>query len=94
MDNIRDILPIGSVVMLEGAKRPIMIFGVMQSNSETKIDYDYIGVIYPEGNLGGKSQLLFNHKDIKEVLFKGFETEDRKMFVDKLAEYYEKQVQK
>ena len=85
---IKELLPIGSVVLLEEGKKKLMIFGVKQTDNETEKEYDYIGVLYPEGSLGEKGQFLFNHQDIKEVVFKGFEDEERTSFLEHLAEYY------
>ncbi|SFL09986.1 protein of unknown function [Lachnospiraceae bacterium KH1T2] len=89
MTEIRELLPIGSIVWLKDAKRALMIFGVKQTNQETKVEYDYIGVLYPEGNLGVKSQFMFNHKDIEKVVFRGYEDTTRSAFVDNLEKYYE-----
>lgn len=88
--NIKELLPIGSVIWLKEANRPLMIFGIKQSNLETKEEYDYIGVLYPEGNMGTESQFLFQHKDIEKVLFRGYETEEREVFIQKLEEFYQK----
>ena len=86
---IKDLLPIGSVVMLKEATKPLMIFGIKQIAVEDEtIEYDYIGVFYPEGNMGNEMQFLFNHEDIVEVLFKGYETEERQEFLDAIAEAY------
>ena len=85
---VKDLLPIGSVIWLRDSKHPLMIFGVKQQNLETKQEYDYIGVLYPEGNLGGESQFMFMHKDIERVLFRGFEDESRTEFIEKLSEFY------
>lgn len=85
---ISELLPIGSVVLLENAKKSLMIFGVKQSDLETDIEYDYIGVLYPEGNMGTESQFLFNHADIREVLFRGYETEERADFLKNAEEFY------
>ena len=42
---IKDLLPIGTVVMLKNAKKPLMIFGIKQLASEKPDDeYDYTGV--------------------------------------------------
>lgn len=86
---IEELLPIGSVIWLKEAKRPLMIFGIKQTNMDTKEDYDYIGVLYPEGNMGTDSQFLFQHKDIERVEFRGYENEEREVFIQKLAEFYE-----
>lgn len=86
---IKDLLPIGSVVMLKNAKKPLMIFGIKQLASEKPDEeFDYIGVLYPEGNMGSQFQYLFNHEDIVEVLFTGYETEERKQFLNELSKVY------
>ena len=88
---IKDLLPVGSVVMLEGGEKRLMIFGVKQTDTVSESDfteYDYIGVMYPEGNVGIEYQFLFNHKDIAKVFFRGFEDDERQEFIEKLAESY------
>ena len=86
---IKDLLPIGSVVMLKNAKKPLMIFGIKQLASEKPDEeFDYIGVLYPEGNIGLQFQYLFNHADIEEVLFTGYETDERQKFLEDLAKVY------
>lgn len=87
---IEDLLPIGSIVWLTDAKRALMIFGVKQENADTHEEYDYIGVLYPEGNMGTDSQFLFMHKDIERVEFRGFEDSQRAEFISKLVTFYEK----
>lgn len=84
-------LPIGSVIWLKEAEKPLMIFGVKQSNMETNEEYDYIGVLYPEGNMGTDSQFLFQHKDIDRVEFRGFEDERREEFIQNLEAFYKEQ---
>lgn len=86
---IKDLLPIGSVVLLKEGKKKLMTFGVKQTDSNTKKEYDYIGVLYPEGNIGDGGQFLFNHDDIDEVFFNGYEDEERDTFIDNLAKYYD-----
>lgn len=85
---IKNLLPIGSIVLLEGGTKKLMIYGVKQIDSEDNVEYDYIGVVYPEGNMGKGTQFLFNHADIKEVIFKGFEDDERNTFIEKLDNYY------
>lgn len=86
---IRDLLPIGSVIMLREAKKAVMIYGIKQRDTEDpEKEYDYIGVLYPEGNIGPDFQYLFNHEDIVEVLFKGYETDELKEFLNTIAEAY------
>lgn len=86
---IRDLLPIGSVVMLKNAEKAVMIYGIKQLDADNPdLEYDYIGVLYPEGNIGENFQYLFNHEDIDRILFKGYETEELKTFLDTVAKAY------
>jgi len=85
---VKELLPIGTVVKLkEGVKR-VMIFGIKQTNETDSIEYDYIGVLYPEGNIGLEFQYLFNHGDIDQIYHRGFEDEEREHFIDELDKVY------
>ena len=87
--NIFDLLPIGSVVLLKGAEKRLMVYGVKQHDqSGNGKEYDYCGVLYPEGNVGGETTFLFNQDDIGLVLFRGYEDDERKVFLRNLNEYY------
>lgn len=90
MMNFNELLPIGSVVILKNAVKKLMIYGVGQTNQTDNKEYDYIGVMYPEGNMGEGSQFLFNHSDIDEVFFRGFDDAERTAFIGRLQKYYEK----
>lgn len=86
---IKDLLPIGTIVVLNDGTKPLMIFGIKQTDENgAGQEYDYIGVIYPEGNIGAQYQFLFNHADIKEILFRGYEDNARDSFLEKLEEVY------
>lgn len=87
--NVRELLPVGSVIRLRGAKRCLMIYGICQTESKTNKDYDYIGVIWPEGSIGAKTHVLFNHCDVEEVCFTGMDNEYRQEFIERLYQYYE-----
>lgn len=87
--NVKDLLPIGTVVLLKNGEKRLMIAGIKQMDTEddTK-EYDYYGVMYPEGHVGENFQYLFNHEDIAEIYFRGFEDEERAKFMDQLAKLY------
>ncbi len=88
-NNVRDLLPIGSVVLLKEGTKKAMIYGIKQVDKATDTEFDYLGVVYPEGNLGDGSQFFFNHDAIDQVFYRGYEDEERAAFVDKLAKYYD-----
>lgn len=90
-DAIKDLLPIGSVVILNKGSKPLMIYGVRQADAKaSEREYDYLGVLYPEGYFGEQMKFLFDRENIEEVLFRGYETPEREVFLQKLADFYEK----
>ena len=89
MNNVKELLPIGSVVVLKGGEKKLMIFGIKQTDQESQKDYDYIGVIYPEGNIGPGGQFFFNHDNISEVFFKGYSDHERDLFIERLYQHFE-----
>ena len=83
---IRDLLPIGSIVLLKEGEKKLMIIGIIQNDVEDmNKTYDYLGVLYPEGHIGNGFQYLFNHEDINEIIFHGFEDDERAEFISKLV---------
>ena len=82
---VKELLPIGSIVLLKDGEKRLMISGVLQSNPEGDGDtYDYLGFLYPEGHIGDQFQYLFNHEDIDNLIFRGYEDEERDEFLRKL----------
>lgn len=75
---MKEYLPVGSVVKLEGLKKKVIVMGIMQRNADKPDkEYDYMGVPYPEGFMGDGSVLLFDHSIISDVLFEGYTTPER-----------------
>ncbi len=85
-------LQIGSIVLLNGGNKKIMINGYCQVAQE-KPDkvFDYRGCPFPEGILDDKGVALFDASQIKEVCFEGFKNSDSIDFLDKLEMIIEKQ---
>lgn len=79
----KNLLPIGSVVLLKEGTKKLMIIGIkpVKEDEPNKI-YDYIGVVYPEGFLGNQYNFLFNHEDINDVVFTGYNNPERENFID------------
>ena len=76
------LLPVGTVVLLNGGKKKLVITGVLPTKEE-KV-YDYTGVTYPEGDFAGCMHFLFNHADIENVIFRGYEDKERESFLNLL----------
>ena len=80
-----DLLPIGSVVLLKNGMHKVMIIGIKPLRAEEpEVVYDYFAVMYPEGYLGGRTCFIFNHEDINDVVFRGYDNPERKAFMDYL----------
>jgi len=82
---MKALLPIGSVVLLNGGEKRLMIIGVAQTNPANGKEYDYIACLYPEGFVGPQSTYLFNHEDIHNVDAEGFTDDEHQSFRQKLA---------
>ena len=86
-------LPIGSVVLLKGGEKKVMITGFCSSavEDQSKV-YDYTGCIYPEGYLDFEQICLFDHEQIEKVFFEGYADEEEKEFKEILNEMLEAEV--
>ena len=72
-------LPVGSVCMLKGGQKAVMVVGYgIQPKENPNVVYDYLGALYPEGIVTMDQNMVFNHENIDRVLFKGYETEEQK----------------
>lgn len=92
---IKDLLPIGSVIIMKEGEQPLMIYGILQTDTRKSLlkksqEYDYVCVPYPQGNMGEGSSFFANHEDIEKILFRGFENEERDKFLNELSQLYEK----
>lgn len=94
--NIKDLLPIGTVVIMKDGEQTLMIYGMMQTDGngglfKKKKEYDYVCVPYPQGNMGEGSLFLINHEDIDKILFRGYDSEEREKFLNELSKMYNQQ---
>lgn len=71
-------LPLGSLVLLKGGSKRLMIYGRVQK-LPTGAEYDYLGCPYPEGFINPEKSFVFNHDAIEEVVHVGFSDEDEEM---------------
>lgn len=78
-------LPVGTVVLLKGGKKRVMIIGfcAMAKEREGKI-FDYCGCIYPEGLMASNQTCMFDHDQIEKVFYKGLVDEEETDFKNKL----------
>lgn len=83
-------LPIGTVVLLKGGKREIMITGycimpngdVYDKSGKVNLKegqiFDYGACLYPEGVQTSDQLFAFNHDQIAKICFRGYVTDDQK----------------
>jgi hypothetical protein len=88
--NWKKYLPIGTVLMLKGGSKRVMITGFVCNNQEDRKVYDYSGCLYPEGILSSNNTLLFNHDQIEKVDYLGYSDEEEKEFKKKLNDLLNK----
>ena len=83
----KEILPIGSVVLLKNSERKVMVMGLLQGNP-AHLDkvYDYCGCLYPEGYMDANNIFLFDEEQIEEICFKGFDAEEQAEFRNRVTE--------
>lgn len=87
---MKDLLPVGSVVLLKDATKKLMIIGILQVNPTEEKIYDYLGVPYPEGFVGADNNFLFNHENINDIIFKGYTNPERENFIKAMEAIYKK----
>lgn len=83
-------LPIGTVVLLKGGKKELMIMSycitpsgdVYDKNGKVEVGedamFDYGGCVYPEGMLTSDQLFAFNHDQIEKICYMGYETDKQK----------------
>lgn len=65
------LLPLGSVILLEGGEKRLIIVGRKQISTETEEEFDYAGVLFPEGYQNADNFYLFNHSNIESIFQMG-----------------------
>lgn len=79
-------LPIGSVVLLKGGDKRIMICGRIQAKDGEDAIYDYSACYYPEGIVDASSMFFFNRDAIETVYFLGFQDKEELDFRSKVLD--------
>ena len=95
-------LPIGTVLLLKGGKKEVMItsYCIFPTNIQIKDGkavkpdqkmYEYGGCIYPEGILDSSMSCAFNHNQIDKIYHIGMIDEEEKKFKEVLKKAIEKE---
>ncbi len=92
MTNI-NYLPLGSIVMLNSGKKKLMITGYSVSTPEyPDRTFDYCGCMYPEGTIRSDTICVFNHSEIKNIIFQGYMNYEEKEFLENLRRRNDKSI--
>ena len=98
-------LPIGTVLLLKGGKKEVMItsYCIFPTNIQIKDGkavkpdqkmYEYGGCIYPEGILDSSMSCAFNHNQIEKILHMGYESPAHEKLSKTLTMGYDQYKQK
>ena len=86
----KNMLPIGSVVLLKGGEKRLMICGRIQTKAGEDTIYDYSACYFPEGILGADNMFFFNRDSVERVDFIGCQDKEELSFreevLDRLGE--------
>lgn len=78
-------LPIGTVVLLNGGIKKLMITGycAVAEAKKGKV-FDYRGCPFPDGVLESSGVALFDHSQISEICHMGYKNDESIDFLDRL----------
>lgn len=86
----KNLLPIGSVVLLKGGNKRVMICGRIQTRAGSDRIYDYSACYFPEGITAADRIFFFDRDAIDRVFFLGCQDAEELAFranvLDKLGE--------
>lgn len=85
MQQVREFLPLGSVITLKDASKRLMIVGRLQKGPEDTI-YDYSSVLWPEGLIRSDRTYLFDQEDIDRLWYIGLQDQEEFRFRNVLEE--------
>lgn len=83
----KSLLPIGTVVLLKGATKKLMITGYYSKTADSNKIYTYNACIFPEGYMEN-TFCLFDANQIDEVFYKGLENDEFEKYTDSLSSEY------
>ena len=83
---MNDLLPVGSIVKIRFDQAKYCIIGFYTKDPVTGKVYDYTAVKYPFGIEDIDNLVGFESKRIKEVVQRGYETEEDKSFRQEIYE--------
>ena len=91
MNNIGEkYLPLGTVVLLEGGTKRVMITGFATASSgDPELIYDYAGCMYPQGFITSNQTVLFDPDQLQQIYHFGLIDPEWVEFQDNLKKFLE-----
>lgn len=86
-----ELLPIGSVVYIKMINQALMVYGRKQLQENNDIVWDYVACPYPQGFLTKDTNVFFQHNQITQVIYKGFESQGELIMRKKLYQLFDKE---
>ena len=77
-----DLLPLGSVVVLNDGVKKVMIVGYLPVGDDDKV-FDYCGCVFPEGIMEN-CYCLFDEENIRKVYFEGCKNKETEIYLGKI----------
>lgn len=81
----RSFLPLGTIVVLRGAMKKLLI--ISRASKVEGDFFDYGAIMYPEGMIGSTAA-YFNQDDIFRIIHKGYSDEDEELVQEILNDAY------
>jgi len=82
----RNLLPIGTVVLLKGGNKRVMICGRIQTKVGEDVIYDYSACYFPEGIIDPAQMYFFNNDAIERIFFIGLQDEEELAYQEAISE--------
>lgn len=83
MTEEKTLLPLGSIVIIKGALKKLMI--VNRANVVADKYFDYGAILYPEGMID-ENLAYFNQEDILKIVSKAYSDDDDELMVEQLLQ--------
>ena len=86
----KQLLPLGSIVLLEEGLQKLIIVGrgaiYKDQATQEEVFADYMGALYPSG-MDPESTIFFHHDKIDKILFEGYRDEEEERFLELYAQW-------
>ena len=86
----KQLLPLGSIVLLEEGLQKLIIVGrgaiYKDQATQEEVFPDYMGALYPSG-MDPESTIFFQHDKIDKILFEGYRDEEEERFLELYAQW-------